>query len=180
MLYTGKGDKGTTKTLTSDKRLPKNHSIIEALGAVDELNSWVAYCRAITAQQKKFDIENIPAILFEVQESLFSIQGILAGAKLPFSQEKITRLETIINTIEKQLKPIKSFLIPGESVTGALFDVGRTITRRAERRVIAARQEGEIADEVIAYLNRLSSLLYAFARFSANLENVIESAPRYL
>ncbi len=169
MLYTGKGDGGTTKTLATPERIPKNHSIIEALGAVDELNAWTGYCRSKTKSE----------ILLTVQENLFIIQGKLAGAELPFTQEKIKELEMTVNRLEAEMPPITSFLIPGESEIGALFDVIRTIARRAERAVIAARSEQAIDDIVIAYLNRLSSLFYAFARFSAHVEEKKENAPSY-
>jgi cob(I)alamin adenosyltransferase len=169
MLFTGKGDGGTTKTLRGSERIPKNHSLIEALGAVDELNAWIGYCRSRSKSE----------ILLLVQENLFSIQAKLAGAEINFGAEKIVELETIVNRLEAEMPPIKSFLIGGESEIGSLFDIARTVARRAERAVIAARGEQPIDDIVIAYLNRLSSLLYAFTRFSAHSEQRPENAPSY-
>lgn len=179
MLYTGKGDGGTTKTLLGNERIPKNHNIIEALGSLDELNAWLGYCRNQAKKNSLLEEKNISKKILNVQENLFTIQGIVAGADLNFSKEKTTEIETEIKNIEDCLEPINSFLIPGESECGALFDFARTIARRAERRVISARQGAKITDEIISYLNRLSSFLYALARLASKLEEKKEKAPSY-
>lgn len=179
MLYTGKGDGGTTKTLLGNERIPKNHNIIEALGSLDELNAWLGYCRNQAKKNNLLEEKNISQKILNVQENLFTIQGIVAGADLNFLKEKTTDIEIEIKNIEDCLEPINSFLISGESECGALFDFARTIARRAERRVISARQGTKITDEIISYLNRLSSFLYALARLASKLEERQEKAPSY-
>ena len=180
MLYTGKGDKGTTKTLNTPERIPKDSAVIEALGAVDELNAWLGYCR-VKFNDNKLSINNekLADILLTVQENLFIIQGELAGADLSLTPDKITELETIINEIETKLAPINSFIIPGGTELSALCDFGRTIARRAEREIVALMNNGKISDTMLAYTNRLSSLLYALARYANQVNSVDEQAPSY-
>jgi cob(I)alamin adenosyltransferase len=181
MFFTGQGDKGTTKTLSTPERIPKDHVIIEALGAVDELNTWLGLCRA------KFHDENLPLTswpklglaLKDNQENLFIIQAELAGAKLAITQEKLKTLEAAIKNLEEILPPINSFIIPGESEASALMDIARTMARKAERTVISA-QKYLISNEFsLAYLNRLSSWLYGLARFLNKEKNITEQAPAY-
>jgi len=86
-----------------------------------------------------------------------------------------------INNIEKELPPINSFFVSGGCKISTLFDYARTISRRAERRTITVVDEGKvsISDGTKAYLNRLSSLLYAMARLSNHLSGIKEESPRY-
>ena len=86
-----------------------------------------------------------------------------------------------VDEIEKLLPPIKTFFIPGATVAGAKFDFARTLARRAERRVVGACEEGKIkmSAETLAYLNRLSSLLYALARISNHNAHAKELKPKY-
>lgn len=181
MLYTGKGDSGTTKTLKTPERISKSHPVINALGAVDELNAWLGFCRA------KLTTQTLPSTtwptvaesLLAVQENLFIIQGELAGAELSIKQNKVVELEKLINKIEENLPPINSFLIPGQSEASALCDVGRTIARRAEGMIINAGPETTVSEFSLAYMNRLSSLLYALARYMNEQQNITELAPAY-
>lgn len=181
MLYTGKGDKGTTKTLTTPERIPKNSPVIEALGAVDELNAWLGYSRA-KLNDFSLPTESWPTMaeaLLATQENLFIIQGELAGAKLSINKAKVDEVETVINEIEKKLSPINSFLIPGQSEASALCDVGRTLARRAERMIVACLNQIKFSEESLAYMNRLSSLLYALARYINEQKNIKELLPSY-
>ena len=95
--------------------------------------------------------------------------------------EKILRVEQIVDEIEKVLPPIKSFFISGATEVGALFDVARTLSRRAERRVVAVKEESMVnmSPDTMKYLNRLSSLLYALARISSHIEGAEEIKPDY-
>jgi ATP:cob(I)alamin adenosyltransferase len=181
MLYTGQGDKGTTKTLKTNERVPKNHVTIEALGAVDELNTWLGFCR-VKLGQKTIPTSIWPTIdqvIYATQENLFIIQGELAGAKLTINPEKTKALETTINELENNLQPIKNFIVPGESEPSALFDIARTIARRAERMIIGAQQASPLKGGSLAYMNRLSSLLYALARYMNEQEAKTEKSPTY-
>lgn len=182
-LYTGKGDAGTTKTLNSKERFSKSAPVTEALGTVDELNSFLGLCKTqsdYTVVSINDEKREFARILERVQKDLFIIQAELAGAEKTIAEEKIGWMEEIVDGIEKQLPPITSFLVPGKSELGAYFDVARTIARRAERRVIAAHDSGtNVGEHTLAYVNRLSSLLYAFARFANYLAGGNEPQPDY-
>jgi len=130
-----------------------------------------------------------------VQQNLFIIQAELAGAPprrgkpLTVTVDKVKKMEKIIDQIEKELPPIKSFFIPGATAVGALLDYARAVARRAERRVVAATLVAATPSEIdglikigphsLAYLNRLSSLLYALARLVNHQSGIKEQAPDY-
>jgi cob(I)alamin adenosyltransferase len=178
MLYTRKGDGGSTKTFGCDQRISKSSAIAEALGALDETNSYLGLVRAKCAGS----FPQFEKTLFSVQQNLFTIQAELAGADgKTISEEKIKEVETIVDSAENEMPPIKSFFIPGATELGAMFDVARTVSRRAERRVVAVSEEGvvKIGQYSLAYLNRLSSLLYALARLSNYKSGIKEEAPSY-
>ncbi len=183
MLYTRKGDKGTTKTLRGDGRISKHGALTEALGTVDELNSFLGLCKVesdydvVTIKEEKIRIKDL---IESVQQNLFTIQAELAGADKILSQDKIEELESVVDSIEKQLPPITSFLVPGGTKSGSLYDLARTITRRAERRVVFVH-EGEypLGEYTLRYLNRLSSLFYALARYANYKAGKEEAKPEY-
>lgn len=184
MLYTRKGDGGTTKTLSSDTRFSKSSLVTEALGTVDELNSFLGLCKVesgFTVLVLKKDKVLLSELIEIVQKNLFIIQADLAGADKKILKKKITDMEKVIDTIEKKLPPITSFLIPGTSKLGSFFDIARTITRRAERRIVALEEQekGSVGKHTLGYINRLSSLMYALARYANHLEGGNEPAPDY-
>lgn len=170
MLYTGKGDNGTTKTFGCDQRISKSSAIAEALGSLDETNSFLGFVK-IKAEGFDFKIgekqESLKSIVHKVQESLFIVQAEIAGSEKRINQDKIKEAESIINWIEKELPPIKTFFISGGSELASATDFSRTLARRAERRIVSVSEEGvvKINAEVLSYMNRLSSLLYALTRY---------------
>jgi cob(I)alamin adenosyltransferase len=187
MLYTRKGDQGTTKVFGCEDRFSKASPMTEALGTLDELNSYLGLCRAsihthpldvLKVGTKKRTIESI---VHDVQEALFSIQAEVAGADKRIDKKKVTTLETLTDTIEQIIPPLHSFSIAGGTYESALFDVARTIARKAERRVVAVHELGTrpMAPHTLAYLNRLSSLLFALARYANHVAQVQEEAPSY-
>ena len=182
MLYTRKGDDGKTKTFGCDQRMSKSSAVAEALGTLDETNSFLGLCK-ISSEQSGFKLlgRKFSDIVHEVQENLFIVQAEVAGADKTISAKKIKEIESLIDTAEKELPPIKTFFISGGTGLAALFDVARTTARRAERRVVLVRSENlvKIGDETAAYLNRLSSLLYALARLSNHKSGIKEPSPKY-
>ena len=184
MLYTRKGDTGTTKTFGCDQRLSKSSTIAEALGSLDEINSFLGLLK-IKSGEIIFELPDqkihIKEVIDRIQQDLFIIQAELAGAHKKISSEKVLWLEKIIDGIEKTLPPITTFFVSGGTELAALADVSRTIARRAERRVVAVVGEGKIVigSDTLAYLNRLSSVLYACARAFNNIAGVHEEFPRY-
>jgi len=182
-LFTGKGDDGTTKTLGCDQRMSKSSAIAEALGTVDEINSFLGFLKIEGRETGfEFDGRSFDEIISEVQQNLFIVQAELGGSEgFLIIQEKVEKMSETINNIEKAIPPIKSFFVSGGCRISTLFDCARTISRRAERRVITVVDKGEvkISSGTIAYLNRLSSLLYAMARLSNHLSGIKEESPKY-
>ncbi len=181
-LFTGKGDNGTTKTFGCDQRISKSSAIAEALGALDEVNSFLGLVKVEADILKfKFQDKSFVEIIHSTQENLFIVQAEVAGADKSITEDKVKLIEGIINSIEKELPPIKTFFISGGTKLASLFDISRTFARRAERRVVGVHDENirKVSPQTLAYLNRLSSLLYALARLSNHLSGINESAPSY-
>lgn len=182
MLYTRKGDKGKTGTFGSKKRISKSSALSESLGTMDEMNSFLGLCK-MSAKESGFRLGRTPLneIVYTVQKNLFIIQAELAGADKTIEEKKIKTLESIIDAIEKELPPIKTFFVSGGTELAARFDFARTLARRAERRVIAVHESAnqQIGEYTLAYLNRLSSLLYALSRLSNHKSGITEESPDY-
>ncbi len=177
MLYTGKGDKGTTTTFgCNQQRISKSSELPEALGTLDELNTFIGFVK-----MRAIDSPRIAITLRKVQENLFIIQAETAGADKRLKDGSVEEIGKIVNDIEKEIPPIKGFSIAGGTELSALLDVARTLSRRAERRVIAVKELGlrELTPETMAYMNRLSSLLFALARLANHLAGVKEENPKY-
>ncbi len=177
MLYTGKGDSGTTTAFGCDQqRISKSSELPEALGALDELNAFLGFVKMRAATQ-----ERIATVLRETQETLFIIQAEIAGADRHLGKGAVEKVEMMVNAIEKEIPPLKGFSIAGGTELSTLLDVARTLARRAERRLIAVAEAGvrEVPPETKAYMNRLSSLLFALARLANHLAGVAEENPRY-
>jgi cob(I)alamin adenosyltransferase len=179
MLYTRRGDNGDTSLFGSGTRLPKDDARIEALGAVDELNSLLGFCKTkalLGGAQAKRDIA---AILEEMQQNLFIVQAELGGAGRRLTQKHIAALEKIIDTTEKQLPPLHNFVLSGGTEFAAFLDYARAVARRAERRAVAAHRLKPLSPHTLAYLNRLSSALFALARFLNLQSGQHEKNPHY-
>lgn len=177
-LFTGKGDRGTTKAFdtASGMRISKASPLPETLGTLDELNAWLGFVK-----MRAEGNERIAPALRDVQEKLFIIQAEVAGSDKRLPEGSVKALEDIVNGIEKEIPPLKGFSIAGGTELSALLDVARTLARRAERRTTAAHEDGvrALADETKAYMNRLSSLLFALARLANHHAGVAEENPRY-
>lgn len=157
------------------QRISKSSELPEALGSLDELNAFLGLVKMRSHEKR------VAEALRDVQEKLFIIQAQVAGADKKIQAEAVTNVETIIQEVEKEITPLKGFSIAGGTELSAMLDVARTLARRAERRVIAVRELGlrELPQETMSYLNRLSSLLFAFARLVNHLAGVAEENPRY-
>ena len=181
-LFTGKGDKGVTGLFGCNQKMSKSSSIAEALGCLDECNSFLGLCK-IFSRREEFTMNGraVADIIHDVQNHLFTVQAEMAGAEKTVPPESVSAMSELINAIEKELPPIKSFLISGATELSAWFDVARTLVRRTERRVVAVHDEGQRAmgDNTRTYLNRLSSLLYAFARLANARAGITETPPEY-
>ncbi len=177
MLYTGKGDSGTTTAFgCNQQRISKSSELPEALGSLDELNAYLGFVKMRSGSEPR-----IREAVYDAQKTLFIIQAEVAGANKRVGEEQVKGIEDIVNAIEKEIPPLKGFSIAGGTELSALLDVARTLSRRAERRVIAVHelQTHELSAPALAYLNRLSSLLFALARLANHLAGVAEETPKY-
>jgi cob(I)alamin adenosyltransferase len=169
-IATKTGDNGTT-ALMYGRRVPKNHPRVEAYGSVDELNAALGLARA-TAEHG-FVRDNLLAI----QKDLVTLMGELAVANEDLERyvkggfslvapPMTAKLDELVKTIEAQNVSFKGWATPGATQHSAALDLARTTCRRAERRVCDLSSAGELKNgEIIIYLNRLSDLLWLFARW---------------
>lgn len=182
-LFTGKGDSGTTKMFDSEQgvRVSKTSPRPETLGAFDELNAATGLCKVACTPDMNVGGVPMSEVLLGVQDHLFTLQAEIAGSAKSIPQTSVDTMEELINSIEKQLPPITTFLVPGGTELSARLDMARTISRRAERRLVALVESGEreIADTSRAYSNRLSSLFYALTRLANHIQGAEERPPAY-
>ncbi|WP_257283085.1 cob(I)yrinic acid a,c-diamide adenosyltransferase [Endozoicomonas sp. SESOKO1] len=166
-IYTRTGDKGTTG-LGDQRRVSKTHARIEAIGAVDELNTWIGLLINELNEVQPMH-HRLQKPLENIQHRLFDLGGELAMPGYQLIQASfVTDLEKTLDEFNDSLPPLKNFILPGGSRLACYCHMVRTISRRAERRVIAAREAGEaINPPLMQYLNRLSDLMFVLARVVA-------------
>lgn len=165
-IYTKKGDKGNTNFIDKSKRVDKDSIKVEALGSLDELNSFLGICRSFC------DIPERNLFLKDIQESLFTICSITAGSDLKFNKAKTTRLEKEIDKIEAKVGPIDSFRYSQGTRFATHLMFARSLARRAERRVVALSKEEKVRPQILQYVNRLSDMMFMLfreANFDANV-----------
>jgi cob(I)alamin adenosyltransferase len=150
LIYTRGGDKGETSII--GKRVKKDDAFVEAYGTLDELNSLLGLAVSLSPSLKE--------VLENVQKHLYFISAELAGGDKKISELEVLEIEKLIDKYSEDLPTLKKFIIPGGSRVSSYIHVARTVCRRAERRAVAA----ETREEVLAYLNRLSDLLFVLAR----------------
>lgn len=162
-LYTGLGDSGSTDLLGG--RVTKDDPRIEALGALDEATSAAGLGRALARS------ERTKTLIEEVQRDLYRIMAELAftnevrPAGYALAEERVAWLEAVTDEITAGLNLPPNFILPGDTVPGAALDVARAVARRAERAAVRLRNDGHVGNEqILRYLNRLSSLLFVLAR----------------
>jgi cob(I)alamin adenosyltransferase len=165
-IYTGTGDRGETG-LFGGGRVPKSHPRVEAYGSVDELNAVIGW--ALT----QIGEPTLGERLARVQPDLFSVGAHLATARRekgggpvlpPLPADRIPELERWIDEAEADLPELRAFIMPGGSPGGAALHVARTVCRRAERAIVALAADDDVDRVIIIYLNRLSDLLFVWAR----------------
>ncbi|MGP0595028.1 cob(I)yrinic acid a,c-diamide adenosyltransferase [Nitrospira sp. T9] len=172
-VYTRTGDAGKTR-LAGGQEVWKDSVRVEAYGTVDELNSMLGLAR-VSNGEAATNVEvsaRMGPILKWVQNKLFDLGGILATAQgesfpnMPtVTSEDVAHLEDLIDECQKDLTPLKEFILPGGGQLAALLHVARTICRRAERLCVTLSKEESIDKELVVFLNRLSDALFVFARW---------------
>jgi cob(I)alamin adenosyltransferase len=156
-IYTKKGDKGKTSIFKGkSRRISKNSQIINTLGTLDELNSFLGVVKEFSKFNKKE--------IFRIQSNIMTIASILAGSNLTLSGYETKRLEKKIDQSDEKLTRLNNFIIPGGSEESALLNYSRTLARRAEREIVSLIKKNKINPEILKYINRLSDYLFMLAR----------------
>lgn len=172
-IYTKTGDKGQT-SLVGGKRVLKSDLRIEAYGTVDELNSWIGLIADVSET-------SVTEKLRSIQNTLFNVGALLANSPekpmdlgFEIEEKDVAFQEQWIDVMDKELAPLKQFILPGGHAHISYCHIARTVCRRAERLCVALSQVSPVNDLLIKYLNRLSDLLFTLARYTAHLLNVKE------
>lgn len=161
MLYTGKGDNGFTKVI-GGQPLPKNDLRVQILGALDEAQAHLGFARALLHNTTWADTIERTQNDMRLLMSEIAVIPKEGCTELFLKQEHIERLETDLDMWDKVVNDHKAFQTPGETELDAHLHLARTIVRRAERDAITLQNMGGISNQlIIAYLNRLSSWIYA-------------------
>ena len=174
-VYTRTGDKGKTR-LVGGREVSKDSIRIDSYGTVDELNSVLGMVRAALRDAQSGDarLHTLDARLKHVQNDLFDVGSDLAtppDSRWPgmerMDQDDVARLERWIDEANDELEPLKEFILPGGGHLPSTLHLARTVCRRAERRVVTLEQaEPETGTHCLIYLNRLSDLLFVWARWA--------------
>lgn len=169
-LYTKQGDDGET-SLFGGQRVSKDNLRVTAYGEVDECNA------AIGAAAASCGDDELRGWIQHVQSDLFSLGAMLAtpsGSQpaMVVADEDVARLESWIDAAVSEVPPLQQFVLPGGSPAAALLHLARTVCRRAERAVVTLAESDVTDGVVIRYLNRLSDLLFAWARLANHRSGV--------
>ena len=173
-IYTKTGDDGTTG-LGSGERRKKFDLRVDAYGTVDETNAAIGLARLTTGADP--DLAAMDAMLMRIQNDLFDLGADLATPPtdedlgyepLRIIAAQVVRLESEIDTLNADLSPLNSFVLPGGSPASAALHMARTVSRRAERLSVelADAEPGKVSEDVRRYLNRLSDFLFVAARWA--------------
>lgn len=170
-LYTRTGDDGTT-SLVGGSRVAKNSPRLEAYGTIDELNSWIGLVATFATDTPGPENASLASLMNFISAKLFDIGACLATDPAgpyasmtanPVTTADIVRLEEAIDRLDSSLPRLNSFVLPGGTAEAAQTHIARSVCRRAERRVLAIEPAADPA--ILRFLNRLSDLLFAAARF---------------
>ncbi len=168
-IYTRTGDSGETG-LFDGSRVSKADPRVEAYGAVDETNALLGVAAAGTTDTE------VRGILHDLQRDLFAVGAQLADPKwgvkprkekTHITEGRIAELEALIDRAEAEMPPLKRFILPGGSPVGAVLHLTRTVCRRAERQIVALTATVAVSPVLLAYINRLSDLLFVLARLAS-------------
>jgi len=173
-LYTRAGDEGTTR-LADGTEVAKDTPRVAAYGAVDELNSALGVALAGALDGR------LAAELCRIQNELFDLGGDLATPREPepafevprLTPDRVERLEGVIDELNEATGALENFILPGGATGAAALQLARAVCRRAEREAVTLAREADVGVAVV-YLNRLSDLLFAMARYENHARGVTE------
>jgi cob(I)alamin adenosyltransferase len=170
-IYTRTGDDGTT-ALGSGKRVAKYDLRVEAYGTLDETNAVIGLARLHTSETDR----ELDAMLARIQNDLFDLGADLcfpdetkdARGRLQVSDAQVARLEEEIDLLNRSLQPLRSFVLPGGTPAAAFLHLARTVSRRAERLMVAlaSRPDEPVSEPGLRYVNRLSDFLFVASRYA--------------
>jgi cob(I)alamin adenosyltransferase len=172
-VYTRTGDGGET-ALVGGRRVAKDAPRIEAYGTIDELNAVIGLARVFNAEnlKKGKDHRWLDEVFRGIQNQLFDLGSELATPEDAayegmhrMGEAEVTALEKLMDRCQKDLKPLKSFVLPGGGRVGGFLHQARTVCRRAERRVLALARSETVSPWPLRYVNRLSDLLFVLSRW---------------
>ncbi|HYA29189.1 MAG TPA: cob(I)yrinic acid a,c-diamide adenosyltransferase [Acidobacteriota bacterium] len=172
-VYTRTGDRGETG-LVGGKRVAKDSLRVDAYGTVDELNSIVGLARVFNEESLDAGEAHrfLDGVLCQIQDELFDLGSELATPPEFFkpgmyrvADEEVKRLEKLMDRCQKDIAPLKSFVLPGGGRIGAYLHQCRTVCRRAERDILRLSRSEEVNPTLIKYVNRLSDLFFVLARW---------------
>lgn len=184
-FFTGTGDAGESRF--GQKRVPKDDALFDALGALDAVNALTGWCVAEARRAKEVTprIAEVFAYVRELQEMIFVAQaevasvGLDMGNSQKITAEKIERLEVIITKADEEVHAITTFIVPGESELESRLDIARVRVRDAERALVRFSRVQPLPADLLRFINRLSSVYFALARFSNALIGAQEKHPTY-
>ncbi len=163
-IYTRGGDKGKT-SLGDGSRVSKNSIRIDAIGTVDEVNAFLGICRLYVDSEISDVLGKIQNDLFDVGADLCCPEDRSTGKTLRLEAPRTLWIESQIDALNAFLEPLNSFVLPGGSEAASFLHGARTLTRRAERILVALAEAEKVNPEVIKYINRLSDYLFVLGRF---------------
>jgi cob(I)alamin adenosyltransferase len=172
-IYTKKGDKGETGLYNSSEKISKGEFVFSVIGTIDEANSHLGLA-ASQINEKLPHSKIFKNKINQVQNNLFKLGAILAGAKISIPNSVVSKYEREIDEWMKVIPQRKNFILPGGSVPASEIFISRAIVRRLERKVIILSEKQEIKPNLLVFLNRLSDYLYVLARYLNFQEKVEE------
>ena len=173
-VYTRQGDRGNT-SLVGGRAVPKDDLRVETFGTVDELNCVLGLVRSFntakpaTPQRDGFDrlLQAIQQRLFDLGAELATLPADRYEGQVCVAEADVRWLEGVIDTLNAELEPLRSFILPGGGPVSAFLHQARAVCRRAERLAVRLAREQELGPQVVPYLNRLSDALFVFGRWVA-------------
>ncbi len=172
-VYTRTGDRGDT-ALVGGRRVAKDSPRIEAYGGIDELNAIIGLARVFNAEQVERSEKHrwLDGVLRTMQNELFDLGSELATpvdavyeGMFRVGPTEVAALERLIDECQRDLEPLRSFVLPGGGRVSGFLHQARTVCRRVERRILALSRVEPIGDEPLKYVNRLSDLLFVLSRW---------------
>ncbi|TSC52029.1 MAG: ATP/cobalamin adenosyltransferase [Parcubacteria group bacterium LiPW_41] len=174
-FFTGAGDGG--KVIFGGEKKSKADPVFNVLGLCDEVNVLTGYAALIANEEIKQYVLRIQELLFIAQAEIASI--IFGGGTIKIKDEHIKELEEMIVWCDKEIPPIKNFIVPGGSEGSIRMEIARVRTREFERALIGIENNFILSNELKTFANRLSSVFFAFARYENKKKGIEESIPKY-